>query len=258
MGLENLATGGTGGLRNLSTGGTDGLRNLQEISEIPDSGASHQWNFTAGSGTTVSDVNGAEDADWNAIGWQTGAGAEDTYGQPDGSDDYAPFDAQAFNFGVSGPITIFYWLEPESTISDDRLLNSEFSASGNNFYTGFGNGTQFDWMLTRNGSQQYIRAGDVSNYYGEWIAYAVTAGPSNGLVSYLAESGDSYSVDQLGTASVPSQATGDWEQTVTWAGYAGSSESSFNGGLDIAFVDNTEWTQSELQTFVDDSKSLYP
>lgn len=223
----------------------------------PDSGANHQWDWTAGSGTTVTDVNGAEDASWNAVGWQTGAGANDVYGRPDGSDDYGSWSTTAFDFGISGPITIFQWLKPESSISDDRLINSEFSSVNNNLYTGFGSGTAFDWMLTRGGNQQSIRAGDVSNYYGDWIAYACTAGPSNGMVSYLATPGDSYSVDQLGTTSVPPTDSGSWENTVTWGGYQGNSENSFNGGIDVSFIDDTEWTQSELQTFVDDSKGLY-
>lgn len=62
MGLENLATGGTGGLRNLSTGGADGLVNLQEISEIPDSGLVHHYDWSEeSSADTITDLEGSDD-----------------------------------------------------------------------------------------------------------------------------------------------------------------------------------------------------
>ena len=135
----------------------------EEISAIPDSEADHQWNYTAGSGTTVEDTIGSLDAEYTSISWGSSAGADDTHGLLDGVNDYADLGSSTrsdwAHFIQDGEGTLFAWVNPEDASDIHQVFNSDTSDT-NSIMLGIVNDDGFRVQTVADGSGATVNQGD--------------------------------------------------------------------------------------------------
>jgi len=235
------------------TGGTwRSLIDGSEVSAIPDSGGDHQWNTNEGGGTTLTDSIGDLNGSINGPSWETGGGTHDVYLFYDGSDDYVDLGSQsqsALSSVVEAPATICAWIYVSEDVSSDRLniFATETTSNGNNF--------NFQWREDNNEFWLQVAPDDFrlnggSITYDEWIPTAFTISSSEGNL-YVGENMDN--VDS--GAYAPS--SGDLEHNVKIGGESDSLVARFYGGIDLSFYEEREWSRSELQDWVDDTKKFY-
>ena len=224
---------------------------------IPDSGADHQWNYTTGSGTTVEDTIADLDLSYTSISdWPTDAGAGGTYAKLDETDDADVGDDKFTHFFENKEGTYLLWAFIDSGWSDGgKPTRSPWGTGRTSTNTNIG----FEWRddeyaaaLTIDGNFNDVSGGTVSDHEGEWVASALVADGSNWRL-YLATPGD-YNVSELGSTSISGSDSGTWSQNLL---FGADSNNVFEGGTDIQFVDSDAWTESEIQSFVNDSKEFY-
>jgi hypothetical protein len=259
------------GVLNPSTTGTykldiNGQTIEIEVTHIPDSGADHQWNYVEGSGTVVRDVKGSLNANFTGINWQNGLGAEDYYALLDGNDDRGELgDASKSDFAHfvnQGKGTLFSWVKPDVK-KLQYIICSQLGNSGENnnhisFLLDQDKSFRFDIMMDGVDDSKEVAIKTGTYPVNEWFATAAVVDGSNAYI-YKATQPD-FDVVEVGSDTFPDTASGDLEKSVNLGGgrdYQGSYTRYFNGSLDIQFKDASVWSQSELQSFVDDSKNLY-
>ena len=234
------------------------LVDLQEYPALPDSGGNHQWDFTEGSDSFVADVNGDLNADFTSISWATGSGTDNVFAELDG-ENYADLGSESrpklSHFVRDGKGTAFAWVKPSDSSDMRAIYGTNFSNSDASI------------MLWKRGDnddyQWYCGNGDDSNVWNisggepstDWVALAGTADGSTAQL-YIAEPPD-YSISEIGTESVSGTRDVDLDTNVYIGRPADNPERNWDGGIDLSFIDDKGWTESELQSFVDDSKELY-
>jgi hypothetical protein len=231
---------------------------------IPDSGADHQWNYVEGSGTTVADNIGSLDADWSdGITWVGGPGAKGVHASLDGNDDYGDLGtasrSEFRHFVDAQQGTLFSWLRIDS-FDKQRL---EIIGSGAGGIPGFdlyfenaGAGSGYSFRLGDNTTDGGpLRAGSLPPT-GEWIVTAATISGNTTRVFEALPSTD-YSVIEVASAGSPSSVNSDLDFKVSIGRRTSNNGRHFNGDFDIQFVDSVARTQSQLQSFVDDTKQFY-
>ena len=244
------------------TGGTwRSLIDGQEVSAIPDSGGTHQWNYDEGSGDTFADSIATLDGTLvNNPSWASDAGAGGSYVVLNGTDQYGDLGSESrtefTHFTENGVGTWAKWIKPANTTdrmsvavstSDSAFVGTELRVDSGEVqwrcYTGDGN---FPWVS------------DGGSYSADdWIFVAGTADGSDAF-TYLAEPPD-YDVlqvgsDEINTGELTSQ---DFDNNVEIGRSANDGSNHFEGGIGLDFTDNSSRTQSNLQEWVDDTKGFY-
>jgi len=221
------------------------------FSAIPDSGT-NQWKHSAGSGTTLSDSIGNINGTINGATWQTGVGAGNAYLDYDGVDDFTDLGSAsqtAFkHFTEQGQGTWFMWINPDS-VSSGQVAGNSFALT----VTGFGvrlDSGQLD-VFVGNGSDAISRATGGSISTGSWqpVAFTMDGSTTRAFV------GDP--ISQVASDSVGSTTTNDFGENVEFGRRADDGTAEYDGGIDLSFADSVAKTQSELQSFIDDTADLY-
>ena len=239
----------------------DGNVVFKAVSDIPDSGANHQWNFVEGSGTTVNDEIGSLDADFTGLSWGSSEGANETHGVLDGTDDYAILDGSSSSmahFVNDQEGSILSWINPDSFTDDDNnsILASNISGSNRSFYFVLDDDSGELQFGIGDGSQHEHAQADTAVNTDEWSA--VMGSVENGTIElYIAQPPD-YDVTSVGSHSLSFGTTsGDLNQEVSLGNETSDGGRYYDGGIDITFVDSSPWSESDFQQFVEDSKHLY-
>ena len=236
-----------------------GQVSVEPTSDTPDSGGTHQWDYIEGSGTTVEDSNGSLNLSYTGLSWDTGAGTEDVHAILDGVDDYADLgDDFLTSFINDAEGTIFTWHRVDDTGDNiNTLFASYFTSSGTNFtLTARTDNNEWYYRLTIDGASEDISGGDLGNNIGEWVAVAVVADGSD-IRLFVALPPD-YDVVEVSTAPAPATSTqSTWDATVSKGRETVDDRRYFEGGIDLSWGDTSPRTQSDLQSFVDDSASFY-
>lgn len=233
---------------------------------VPDSGGTHQWNYTEGSGTTVADSIASLDIAYSGATWQTGAGADDSYLELDGTDDYGDLgsasQSELSHFVRDAQGTAFVWVKPSSGAADSDMgiLSSEFSTAAPAIsIRHVPDQAVFVRIGSDDGAVLDINGGGLSaSDEGDWVAYAASVDGTDGYL-YSARPPD-YDLVQQASGTVQRTQSADLNQTVKWGAdtdSSGNPQRFWTGGFDVSFIDDAGWTQSELQSFVDNSKDLY-
>jgi hypothetical protein len=227
-----------------------------EVTDIPDSGADHQWNFVSGSGTTVNDQNGSLDANFSGLSWGGSAGAGDTFGLLDGVDDSADLGStgvtELSHWTENGKGTTLMWINPDDSTNAQGVFGAGSpGASLVGFGTQIFNGN-FRAFLS-NGTSNTVLSSSINT--DEWQAWAAVADGSD-FIWYKATPGNNYDITQVDSESVKTT-TDSWTNNPYFGFDPTASDRYFDGGFDIIFNDITDWTVSELQSFVDDTKEYY-
>jgi len=230
------------------------------FSAIPDSGALHQWNFTEGTGTTVADDNGSLDLEFSSISsWGVGTGAGDTFAVLDGANDHVGLSDDTWDFFMDpAEGTLFFWCRPDFSNARRQLVATDRDNSGNELYLRVGTGDNDGLRLvhTVDGDYTTINGGSVDPYVGEWIVVAAVCNDGGTDKLYLAGPSD-YDVTEVASGSGPGSSSGTWDSPISMYRRTAGDTEYFEGGVDLAFVDNSVLSQSDIQQFVDNSKGLY-
>lgn len=238
-------------------------RAARVLDAIPDSGGTNQWNYSEGSGSAVSDYIGSLDASFSSLTWNGTAGVGGYYGDLDGTNDYGDLGtasrSELSHFVNSGTGTLFSWVyftgDSEGMIIGnfvDNTVRSFFFRAWDTANDGLAFG-----MSTGSGSYDILIEQTGQLPTNEWRAVAATCDGSNASM-YVAEPSDDYTVTEVGTDTVSGTASGDLQSYNVHLGAGeGGGTRLWEGGLDLQFTDNTAWSESELQSFVDDSKGFY-
>ena len=227
-------------------------------SAIPDSGGLHQWHYDNWSGTTITDQIGTLDLNFTSITEGSPEGAGGTHGVLDGVDDYAEISSSEWSSLITETQgTIFKWAYFDESGKDsfNYLVGTDLTGQNNNIairpdqdYEGF----KFSLTVGGDRTDLDVTIDDVSDL---WIAYAFVVDGST-MYMYEARPPD-YEMDLLGTASAPSSGSGDWEYDIGIGYQTDENGFEMDGRLDLSFYDDGDWSESELQEFVDDSKQFY-
>jgi len=233
---------------------------------ITDSGGTHQWNTTQGSGTTLTDSIGTLDGDINGATWTTGKGTKNVHLDYDGSNDTTNFgsasQSELRHFIEDGTGTILQWIRPDSTSTRFTSIGSELSSSTVGFGVEYNvsKAGEVRWVgLNGSGSDLWdARSGDVL-VSGEWQVVAMTVNGSGDALIYHAEDSSGYTLTQEASDSYDTsrRVSSDLDDNVSLGFVTGQSDFHFDGGIDLTFIDNSEQSQSVLQAFVDDTKQFY-
>lgn len=224
-------------------------------SAIPDSGGDHQWNTDEGSGSTLADNIGGLDGTINGPTWQTGAGTGDVYLSYDGNDDLVDLGSASrtamTHWTENGTGTALFWVNPNNFNNNQHIFGGTVGADA----VGFGyriNDDQTVSVRIGDGSGTTMAAIDTTATLATgWSPIAITADGSTLRLFY----GDPLS--EIGSDSISGGTTNDFTQNVAIGRNTDSGINSFNGGIDIGFVDSVGQSQSELQSFVDNTSQFY-
>jgi len=217
---------------------------------IPDSGGTHQWNHKEGSGTTLGDAIGSLNGTINGATWQTGAGTENTYLQYDGTDDHTALGSASQtefeHFANAETGTFFAWVNPDSSADAQCLFGNSFTGNTDGFGFGISSGS---WVGGVTGGG-FPAGGSVTT--GSWIpvAFVIDSG------TLTVHSGDPLS-EQFSSAAGESGVTSIATDVQLGDTNDAGGDNPYDGGMDIAWTDTAVWTQSELQSFVNDSSEFY-
>jgi len=225
---------------------------------IPDSGGDHQWNVVEGSGTTISDVNGSLNADFSSLSWVTGAGTEDVH--IDVSGGHAIFASSNYDFVMSGSATFFFAINPDTTTAPDSYGQSIFASTrggSNNFSLELEDGGDWLFFLRRADGTTQIEDPSVSDDINNWtIISGVVDEANSNQILYKASPANNYTVTEIASGTPPATTSNSLENDVGWmARFDGGRY--FDGQGDYGFTDNSAYSQSELQSIVDDLVGYY-
>lgn len=230
-------------------------------SAIPDSGGTHQWNWTAGSDTTVSDQIGNLDLNFTGLDWNTGAGTKDTFGLLDGVDDYAGLGTDAFISLINDAEgTIQQWVRPDNNNDGvQSIIASKFTDETRDMFFGIAydvDSYRFAVSDSTNVNSTNITSGDPTNDVGDWINLAAVHGDGGTSRLFIARPPD-YDLTELGTDSTIDSESGEWNNEVSVGRETYGDKRYFEGGIDIGYFDTAARSQSSLQNWIDDTKSFY-
>lgn len=228
---------------------------------IPDSGGTHQWNYTAGSGTTVADTDGSLDLNYTGLSWGSGAGLNSTYGDLDGTNDAAEIaSSELTHFLSSQQGTVFMWVLVPNNSAINELFTTQNVGSGNNIRLALdlrSGEDHYDTRITIDSNDNAITGlGDAGAQKGNWVALALVADGTD-LRFFVAEP-SGYDVTQLGSTQISGSSTGNWDHNIGVGKDTGNDFRYHGGGFDITWVDDTGWAESKLQNYVNGTESYYP
>ena len=239
------------------SGGSWGSLITGTVSTIPDSGGTHQWNHLENGGTTLGDSIGTLDATINGATWTSGLGTGGGHLDYDGVDDDSVLSGGASeftHFTDAGTGTFFTWINPD-TLDDSRVILGStatttevgvyFAISGGDLRCSLYYGTnEGGFGVGTNAKASYPASA------GEWAPVAFTADGSTLKVW----AGDP--ITEIASDTLEGTTGSDWSND-PYFGYGPLTDYRHDGGMDLTFTDSDAWTQSELQSFVDDSREFY-
>jgi len=223
-------------------------------SAIPDSGGTHQWNHDEASGSTLNDSIGSLDGTINGATWQTDAGAAGAYLDYDGVDDRTLITGGASeftHFTNGGTGTLFAWVNFGSLATYNPVFASTFTnndvgivltpQNGSDIRTAFfyGNGTSTDVTGTWPTST------------GVWTPVAFVADGSN-LTLYAGDP-----LNNIASEAILQSTSSNWSRD-PYFGWDPVTGNYADVSIDIPWIDSAARSQSNLQSFVDDTRQLYP
>ena len=229
-------------------------------SVVPTSGADHQWNYTNGSGKLVEDVIGDASADYSGLSWGSDSGPRNTYGVLNEEDDIADLGTSTasdwIHFVSQQKGTLFAWIAPNNITETQYIISAGYDGSQSNRSISFRLNDDaieinvFDGV----GNKLYEHSGG-SIETSDWSVVAmVVDGDTSKL--YIAKN-DTYNITEVSSSSVSSdQGSGDLDGNVKF-GDAEFSDGAYGGGKSITFKDSGAWSESELQSFIDDTKNYF-
>lgn len=234
------------------------LNGSENVNAIPDSGGTHQYNATAGSGTTLTDSIGSLNGSINGATWKSEAGAKDAYLDYDGTDDRTEITGSASDLGhfINGHGTLFAWIKPTAD-QYGNFLDSGGIGTGNSGLVGITRQSDGSLRTTAN-NQNGDGMWDISpsdKLSQNWRAVAMTA---DGSKARLFKTDSNDTVSQIGSESISNtQPDKDLKNDLHLGYDSDNSGNQFAGGIDIVWTDSVAQSQSNIQLFVDGSKQFY-
>ncbi len=232
---------------------------VQSGNDILDSGGKHQWNWTEGSGTTVVDNNGSLDLSFTGLTWSTGFGTESTFGVLDGTDDYADLNTSSWTNLINNSFgTVSMWIQPQNDNGAAQVLaGSQLTSSDNNFDISIVYSVPEYRFSVTSTEDATVKGGDPTGDVNDWINLTAVVGDGGTNYLYIARPGNSYSVSQLGSTATQTSTSGDWSTAPSIGREAAYNQRFYHGAMDISFFDTAALTQSDVQSWVDNTKEFY-
>jgi len=239
--------------------------NLSRVpSFIPDSGGTHQYNAIEGSGSTLGDSIGSLDGTINGASWVTGgAGARGAYLQYDSSNNdnvnlTTDSRTELDHFVRNGEGTVFVWINPDTTSSRQTFVGSTISTDDVGFAveTRPADSEYLSFKLLGGGNQDLATTSTDLLVTNTWQPVAATGDGSNFRI-YHGDPNNNYTVSEVASTSVTNTRSSILDNNVSIGLDTSTTAAPFDGGMDIAYFDSVGQSQSEIQQFVDDSKSFY-
>ena len=234
-----------------------GLHSARKIAmldiAIPDSGGTHQWNHLENGGTTLGDSIGTLDATINGATWTSGLGTGGGHLVYDGANDDSVLSGGASeftHFTDAGTGTFFTWITPD-TLADSRVIlgSTATTTEVGAYFLITGGDLRCSLYYGTNGVETQAKASYPASA-GEWAPVAFTADGSTLKVW----AGDP--ITEIASDTLEGTTGSDWSND-PYFGYGPLTDYRHDGGMDLTFTDSDAWTQSELQSFVDDSREFY-
>jgi hypothetical protein len=222
---------------------------------IRDSVTNH-WPHDEGSGSTLNDNEASLDFSIDGATWQTGAGNGGAYLEYDGGDDRSTESTYAWD---DTTFSWLCWVNPDD-LSNYQVIIQTGDDQSNDY------AVAFELGLTSREINAFINNGD-----GGSNVVITTSGASTGTWIFLAMAGSNN--DELvfywGTASDSDLTTAgsqNWDNGLSSSGIAafgareenGSFSRHYDGSMDdVLYASGTKMTQSEIESYFDDTKGRY-
>lgn len=220
---------------------------------VPDSGGTHQWNHLEKGGTTLGDSIGTLDATINGATWTSGLGTGGTHLDYDGVDDDSVLSGGASeftHFTDAGTGTFFTWINPDTLDDSGVILGSTATTTEVGAYFVITGGDLRCSLYYGTSDVSTLAKASYPASAGEWAPVAFTADGSTLKVW----AGDP--ITEIASDTLAGSTGSDWSND-PYFGYGPLTDYRHDGGMDLTFTDSDAWTQSELQSFVDDSREFY-
>jgi len=226
---------------------------------IPDSGGSHQWDTDEGSGTTLADSIGSLDGTINGPTWTSGVGTGNAYLDYNGTGDTVDFGTGSqseFSHFINGKGTVGFWVNIDD--ENDNYMVFGDAWRGDPSVALINNNGQWRVLVTNSAGEDVVNfnSGDTNSDVGDWVFVACTLDGANGNM-YIARPGNNYSLNSYDSASIANTESVDLSFNAKLGVDQAADRWYFDGGIDLGYTDTTADTQSEIQSFVDDSKGFY-
>lgn len=222
---------------------------------IPDSEGMHQWNHDEASGSTLTDSIGSLDGSITGATWQTDAGAGDSYLDYDGVDDRTLISGGASeltHFTNEGAGTLFAWVKFGSLATYNPVFASVFAKSDVGIVLTPQNGSDIRTAFYYgNGDTSTNVVGTWPTSTGVWTPVAVVADGSN-VTLYAGDP-----LNTIASETIVDSTSSNWSGD-PYFGYDPTTGDYGDLNIDLAWTDSVGRSQSELQTFVDNSSEFYP
>jgi len=232
---------------------------------VPNSGGTHQWNHDEASGTALTDELESLDGTINGATWESGVGTNDGYLRYDGSNDWTDLGSDSRSefrhFVEDGEGTIFFWTKPDQISTRVSAISSSLSTSdvGVSVEYNWNSDGEIRWMSVNGSKEIWDTQGTNSALIADvWQPIAVTVGESTAHV-YQGDPSDKYSISEVAsdTFSTDELISSDLDYNMAFGRHQQGTNFYFDGGVDLVFADSVAWSQSEIQSFVDDSASFF-
>ena len=252
------------------TGATIDGTDVQEITVDGDvvfsaalnSGADHQWDFSEGSGSTVGDKIGGLDGSITNATFAAGKGVGGTHMVYDGSSDFVDLGSNsrtAFKSLTDQNLgTCAIWFRPHDTSNNYQVWGNTGDLNDVGFGMRIRSGAEFGVVvLDGDGSRSVlIKSGGGVLTQNNWTFIAFTMDGSNTASLYHADVGDT-NVSLENTSSINGSTTADFSSNVNFGRRNDNLGWDLDGQTDVAFYEAREWSDSELQTWVNQTKDFF-
>jgi hypothetical protein len=231
-------------------GSRHGLHDSLTASAIPDSVASqgvNYWPIDEGSGTTLVDAIGSSDLTIQGGTRTTGVGEGDEYVDLDGTDDDI-FGSHTGALDLSNAWTILGWFRIDAVLSSTQTIFAWDDTSTSEFLTaGFDDGNGGRWFFGSDGRTGNITENSINT---TWAVTGVAHDGAGGL--RIIHEGTTVHTDNSGSAS--------WLSGLneTYIGSDLSTGTYLGAGVDQPWYADSELSDSEVQTFINETEDLYP
>jgi len=227
--------------------------NLDYVGAIRNSGGTHQWSFDEGSGTTAADYIGSLDGTLNGPSWISGKGVGDYHLDFDGADDYVSLgsasQSELTHFTNSQTGTFATWVNFDSVSSLQILFGGKIGTADVSVKLYINTNGEVVWRGDDSSSTMWQISSTATLPTNEWRLIAATVDGSTARV-FVEDSGGS--VNQENSASTSGGTSSDWSNQAVF-GKSQSNKRYFDGGMGVSYIDEVADSQSELQTWRDDT-----
>ena len=229
----------------------------EEIGVIPDSGGTHQWNADEGSESTLADAIGNLTGTRSTPEWRSDAGVGGHYLHFGGEDAVTLENggrSELSHWINDGVGTYVCWINRDETGTRHMLVGGNRESGKKELSISIEDDDSISAdMHTSNGKPIDVSGGSVLD--DGWVCIAVTA---DGEDCFIYHTDENHHLDQKSSASIETDdlESGDLDDDVQF-GERTSDSDGLVGGFDVPWFDDVGRSETDLQSFVDDSKQFF-